>query len=56
MPYDDVTGAYEGKDSYNYPEIWCGPKCGNWPAKTADECTFCKRRNIPSPQVEARNA
>ncbi len=22
--------------------IRCGPNCGNWPAKTADECTFCK--------------
>lgn len=26
--------------------IWCGAECGNWPAKTADECTFCPRRNI----------
>ena len=38
-----------------YPEILysgklgCGPNCGNWPAKTGDECTFCPERNNEHP-------
>ena len=26
-------------------EKLCNASCGNWPATTADECTFCPYRN-----------
>ncbi len=25
-------------------QCYCDSSCGNWPAKTADECTFCRLR------------
>jgi hypothetical protein len=29
----------------------CGSSCGNYPAKTAEECTFCEERRWPLPSA-----